>query len=101
MSKIPTFFVRSCGVCGRTLRVPVSLLGELVTCEHCQATFLADDPNRRPRRTVDAASEFGQRVEMMLTAAHNQRNRGIANLVENTSPQRSMPSDIPTSEENR
>ena len=101
MSKRPTYFVRSCGVCGRTLRVPVSLLGELVNCEHCQATFLADDPNRRPRRVIDAASEFGQRVEMLLTAAHNQRNRGYTNLREDASYERSTPSDIPTSEENR
>lgn len=98
MSKIPTFFVRSCGVCGRALRVPVTLLGELVTCEHFQATFVANAPNNRSHSAVDKASEFGQRVEMLLTAAQNQRSRGFTNLVENESPERSTPSDIPTSE---
>lgn len=101
MSKIPTFFVRSCGVCGRTLRIPVSLLGELVTCEHCRATFVADDRNHRQPVANNVAAEFGQRLDMLLAAAHNQRNRGSTCMAEDDSSESSARSDVPSSEQNR
>ncbi len=74
--KIPTFFVRPCDVCGRILEIPINLLGEWVTCEHCQATFIAYDPSSPDRPDIQTPSEFMERVDLLLAAAHNQRNRG-------------------------
>ena len=45
---VPTCFRRECVVCGRTLYVRVELLGQLVACSHCHATFVATDPAADP-----------------------------------------------------
>lgn len=37
-------FNQSCPVCGRPLRVPVSLLGQRVYCQHCGGGFVAESP---------------------------------------------------------
>ncbi|MFM8283179.1 MAG: hypothetical protein ACKOCW_06430 [Planctomycetaceae bacterium] len=40
-------YVQACPVCGRTLRVRVSLLGKRVYCQHCGGGFRATDPATR------------------------------------------------------
>lgn len=40
-------YVQACPVCGRTLRVRVSLLGKRVYCQHCGGGFRATDPGTR------------------------------------------------------
>lgn len=45
MTSIPTFYLQSCPVCSRPLRVPVQFLGQSVVCQHCRGTFVARDPS--------------------------------------------------------
>jgi len=36
-------FIRGCPICGRSLQIPVNLLGTRVYCQHCGGGFTADD----------------------------------------------------------
>lgn len=62
------FFNKSCPVCGRTLKILVTLLGRRVYCQHCGGGFVASDDSvrvsdvtagneRRPADVVDALLE--------------------------------------------
>lgn len=53
MPVIPTYFVQRCPVCGRSLHVPVRLLGEDAACQHCRATFVARAPSPAHWRQTD------------------------------------------------
>src|SRR5262249_9733493 len=52
----------SCPSCQRTLRVPETLLGQLVKCPTCEQTFTAALEERRPPR-VEAAPRPRERDE--------------------------------------
>lgn len=39
-----TYFVQSCPTCGRKLQVKVEYLGLEVSCQHCGAKFISQDP---------------------------------------------------------
>ena len=70
----PVYFHQGCPVCGRTLRIRVTLLGKRVYCQHCRGGFVAVDPSmgtapsaeRVPDSMVD---ELIERAEMMLQQA--------------------------------
>ena len=49
-----TFYNQDCPVCGRTARVPVSLLGTSVCCQHCSGVFLGscEDPTPHVEGTL-------------------------------------------------
>ncbi|MFN5756426.1 MAG: hypothetical protein ACK54F_10755 [Planctomycetia bacterium] len=68
----PVCFHQGCPVCGRTLRIRVTLLGKRVYCQHCRGGFVAVDPSmgstppsaeRVPDSMVD---ELIERAEWML-----------------------------------
>lgn len=71
----PVYFHQGCPVCGRTLRIRVTLLGKRVYCQHCRGGFVAVDPSmgsagstppsadRVPDSMVD---ELIERAEWML-----------------------------------
>jgi hypothetical protein len=71
----PVYFHQGCPVCGRTLRIRVTLLGKRVYCQHCRGGFVAVDPSmgtaapsaeRVPDSMVD---ELIERAELMLQQA--------------------------------
>jgi hypothetical protein len=64
-SEATVHFHQACPVCGRQLRVRLSLLGQRVYCQHCGGGFVATDPDlaRQPADHRDA------RVERLLEAA--------------------------------
>lgn len=66
MSLIPTYFVQSCPVCGRTLHVPIQLLGQRAACQHCRATFVARDLNGRHVPVSGPQAVLSQRVDTIL-----------------------------------
>ncbi|MFZ4731301.1 MAG: hypothetical protein ACOYK7_02030 [Pirellulales bacterium] len=45
-------YFQSCPVCGRALRIRVSLLGKHVYCQHCGGGFRATDPATRAAPVV-------------------------------------------------
>jgi hypothetical protein len=71
----PVYFHQGCPVCGRMLRIRVTLLGKRVYCQHCRGGFVAVDPSmgsaapsaeRVPDSMVD---ELIERAELMLQQA--------------------------------
>lgn len=56
---------QNCPVCGRSLRVNVTLLGQTVYCQHCGGGFVACDPCND--RSPVVAQE--QRVDRLLERA--------------------------------
>jgi len=62
------FFNQSCPVCGRTLRIVVTLLGKRVYCQHCGGGFTAMDDSLRAKHTISAA-EPADAVEALLERA--------------------------------
>ncbi|HBB73308.1 MAG TPA: response regulator [Planctomycetaceae bacterium] len=68
------FFSQSCPVCGRSLRIVVTLLGHRVYCQHCGGGFIAMDdslrskspPGERSRRPADAVEALIERADWTL-----------------------------------
>jgi len=58
------YFYQSCPVCGRSLKVRVTLLGKSVYCEHCGGKFQAVD-----RHCAEAVSEPVDRATVLLMQA--------------------------------
>lgn len=61
-------FHQSCPVCGRQLRVRVSLLGHRVYCQHCGGGFVASDPELCGE-SAGRDEERDVQVERLLAAA--------------------------------
>lgn len=63
------FYVQPCPACGRSLQVRVDYLGKGITCQHCEATFVAQQQSRAPRPSesglalLDRADELLKAVE--------------------------------------
>ena len=67
---MPSFkatFMLSCPVCGRSMRVPVQLLGRTAACGHCHGTF------------VVCENGDGENTPLNKEALSNQLNPLLAN----------------------
>ena len=68
------FYNQACPVCGRTLRIQVTLLGRRVYCQHCGGGFVAMDESLRSngdfgacgRRPADAVEALLERADLTL-----------------------------------
>lgn len=65
------FFNMSCPVCGRTLKILVTLLGGRVYCQHCGGGFVASDDSLRvavgdDRRPADVVEALLERADLTL-----------------------------------
>ena len=38
------YYLQSCPICGRRLQINVAYIGHIVSCFHCHASLLAQDP---------------------------------------------------------
>lgn len=63
------FYVQPCPACGRSLQVRVDYLGKGISCQHCEATFVAQQQTRTPEPSqsglalLDRADELLKAVE--------------------------------------
>jgi hypothetical protein len=71
MVRSPVFFHQKCPVCGRVVRVRVSLLGRQVFCQHCQGSFVASDSSS----SDGGASEATPMVDDLLQRANELLSR--------------------------
>lgn len=69
----PISYHQNCPVCGRSLRIGVTLLGRRVYCQHCGGGFIATESAEgrkadRGRGTpqLDAVDALIERAEMLL-----------------------------------
>jgi len=67
---------QNCPVCGRNLRIPVTLLGRRVYCQHCGGRFIATDaatgaggPPETVRPQLAVVDELIERAAVMLRQA--------------------------------
>lgn len=75
MTKTPTYFMSRCPVCGRTLQIPLQLFGNLLACDHCKATFVAQDRSEGISIASDISEELICRTELILSVVRIQRTR--------------------------
>jgi DNA-directed RNA polymerase subunit M/transcription elongation factor TFIIS len=72
---ITTYFAQDCPACSRKLHVRVAYLGRRVSCQHCQAEFVASEtssstPSGTWRESlVHRADELLRRLELQAEFA--------------------------------
>ena len=74
MVRSPVFFHQHCPVCGRVVRVRVSLLGRQVFCQHCHGSFVASDPSMadgEPAAAVPVVDDLIERANDLLARARS------------------------------
>jgi hypothetical protein len=59
-------FSRCCTQCGKSLQIPISLLGKIVQCNQCGFEFVASPSNPIVTKPVD---EFDLKVANLISAA--------------------------------
>ncbi len=64
-------FARTCPTCGRTLEIPVELLGREVCCHGCGASFRATD-KALDHRLPTQAEDIDTKVDRLIQAADKQ-----------------------------
>ncbi len=62
-------FAKVCPTCGRTLQIPVELLGRDVCCHGCGANFKASASDEAGLRNVE---DIDQRVDRLIQLADKQ-----------------------------
>jgi hypothetical protein len=65
------FFVQECPTCGRSLEVRVELLGKQVYCQHCGASFRAQNREFRSIDNPDTESLL-RRAERLLAESQSE-----------------------------
>lgn len=63
-------FAKICPTCGRTLQIPVELLGKEVCCHGCGAGFKANSSD--VSTSFPAAEDIDQRVDRLIQEADRQ-----------------------------
>lgn len=66
---LPVYYQQGCPVCGRQLRIRVTLLGKRVYCQHCGGGFLAVDPSMIDRSDDGTARPMDVVVDDLLERA--------------------------------
>lgn len=67
MPTVKIYVVQTCRICGRTLQVPIALLGDTAVCPHCTASFLARDSScGAPAASDPTTLLFQQRIDALL-----------------------------------
>ncbi|PQO30448.1 hypothetical protein DTL21_24145 [Bremerella cremea] len=67
-----TYFVQSCPTCGRKLQVKVEYLGLEVSCQHCGANFISQDPTSLPAPIANPVDDALHKADAFL-------GRGLTN----------------------
>ncbi len=65
----PVYFYQPCPVCGRSLRIRVTLLGKTVYCQHCGGGFTSRDESMTQMPAAESAPPIAAKVEELLARA--------------------------------
>lgn len=70
----PVCYHQHCPVCGRSLRIRVTLLGQRVYCQHCGGGFIASDASccdggRPDQRLSEQVEDLLERAAVALSRA--------------------------------
>jgi len=64
-----TYYVQECPTCGRTLQVRVEYLGKTVSCQHCAASFCAEDASSEDFDPMKSGISLIDRAEELILAS--------------------------------
>lgn len=71
------FYVQPCPACGRNLQVRVDYLGKGIACQHCQASFVAQQATRTPSPS-ESGLALMDRADELLKAVEQRRREMLA-----------------------
>ncbi len=77
------FYVQPCPACGRSLQVRVDYLGKGIACQHCQASFVAQQETRTPSPSESGLALL-DRADELLKAIEKRKREMAAEKVEQT-----------------
>jgi len=66
---LTTYYLQDCPTCGRKLQIRVAYLGKNVVCQHCQARFIATDPNSTPEIDLSSSAILRRADQLLETAS--------------------------------
>jgi len=81
-----TAFLQPCPVCGRSLRVPVRLLGKTAACNHCAATLVTRHLSGDRAIARDSRTTLMDRADALLAACCQRHPAGVADSTRQESP---------------
>lgn len=67
------FYVQPCPACGRSLQVRVDYLGKGISCQHCEATFVAQQQTRAPRPSESGIALLDRADELLKAVDRRKR----------------------------
>jgi len=72
------FYVQPCPACGRSLQVRVDYLGKGVSCQHCQANFVAQQDRRQPSPSESGLALLDRADELLRAVEKHRREQASA-----------------------
>lgn len=74
------FYVQPCPACGRSLQVRVDYLGKAVACQHCQASFVAQQKTEAPRASESGVALLDRADELLKAIEKRKREMAAAKV---------------------
>lgn len=72
------FYVQPCPACGRNLQVRVDYLGKGIACQHCQASFVAQQATRTPLPSESGLALLDRADELLRAVERRRREMEAA-----------------------
>ena len=69
------FYVQRCPACGRNLQVRVDLLGKGISCQHCNASFVAQQASRTPTPSESGLALLDRADELLRAVERRKREK--------------------------
>ncbi|QDV74598.1 hypothetical protein [Botrimarina mediterranea] len=73
------FYVQPCPACGRNLQVRVDYLGKGIACQHCNASFVAQQATRAPRASESGLALLDRADELLRAVERRRQEMAAAN----------------------
>lgn len=78
------YYVQPCPACGRSLQVRVDYLGKGIACQHCQASFVAQQETRTPSPSESGLALLDRADELLKAIEKRKREMASGEKVEQT-----------------
>lgn len=76
------FYVQPCPACGRNLQVRVDYLGKGIACQHCSASFVAQQATRTPRASESGLALLDRADELLRAVEKRRQEMAAANAAQ-------------------
>ncbi|TWT98039.1 hypothetical protein Pla108_21940 [Botrimarina colliarenosi] len=75
------FYVQPCPACGRNLQVRVDYLGKGIACQHCNASFVAQQATRQPLPSESGLALLDRADELLRALEKRRLEKAAASQV--------------------